>query len=141
MSNAKTGPGFFIQKGDGASPENFTTVAEVLDVKLNGQKLDMAEVTNQSSPGGWKEFKPSVKDPGSLEFDLNFQASEPTHGASVGLVADFINAQVRNWRVTLQDVPFWRFAGYVMEIPQNMPVNGALKGNFKIQITGAPVLA
>ena len=55
VSVATAGIGTLLQIGDAASPEVFTTIAEVLDISGPGLVSDLVDVTNMSSPGSFEE--------------------------------------------------------------------------------------
>jgi hypothetical protein len=142
MSGAIAGPGFLLLKGDGATPENFTTVTEVKDIKGPGITVDTTDVTNQSSPGGVEEVVTSIIRPGEVDFDCHFQPSDATHDAVTGLLADLNSRVLRHWRVIIPNqVRKWTFSGFVTGFAQNAPVGGVLIASLKIKISGPPVLA
>lgn len=142
MSGAIAGPGFLIQMGDGAAPENFTTVSEAKDLTGPTFKVDVTDVTNQSSPGGYEEKMPSIKRSGDATFDVHFQPSDATHDANTGLLAALNNRTLKNWRITIPNTAkMWRFAGYVTGLQAKMPVAGVMTGSITISIVGQPVLS
>jgi hypothetical protein len=142
MTSAIAGPGFLLSMGDGATPENFTTVAEVGASSFSGMTTDMVEATNQSSPDGYVEKVPTIHRPGEFDFDCNFLPSDGTHNAVTGLVAKK-NARTKvNFRAgNGSDPKVWTFAAYVVSIAPKFPVAGLLTSSIKLQITGKPVLA
>lgn len=143
MTKATAGPGFLIQMGDGANPENFSTVAEARDIKGPSLKADPHDVTNQSSPGGWDEYVVAVKRGGDVTFPVNWIPSDPTHNAQTGLLAAFNNRTLKNWKLLENDTSgkIWSFPAYVIGLDETHPVNGALEGAITLKISGQPVLA
>lgn len=73
MTDAKLGAGTRLQLGDGASPEVFTTVSEVLRVSAIGQSVGEIDVTNLDSTS--KEYIGSLPDGATVEFDCNWTGS------------------------------------------------------------------
>jgi Lambda phage tail tube protein, TTP len=140
MSGAVPGPGFLLQAGDGATPENYTTVAEVRDISGPEIKVDTHDVTNQSSPGGWAEFVPTIRRPGNVTFPVNYMPTNPTH---VKMLTDCVSKTLRNWRVTENDgtTNHWSFAGYVTGFKQTAPVAGVLTADVEIAVTGQPIMS
>jgi hypothetical protein len=69
-TNAKLGALSSLKLGDGASPEVFTTVAEVLRVGSIGQSASEIEVTHLSSTS--KEYIGGLSESSTVEFSLNF---------------------------------------------------------------------
>jgi hypothetical protein len=142
MSNATAGPGFLLQKGDGASPENFTTVAEVKDLNGPQDKTDTHDVTNQSSPNNTEEIIPGLIRPGTVAFDVNHLPDDPTQDAVTGLKADKDGRTKRNWRIVLPGTSKkWTFAGYITGLSWKGPVNGVSTYSCEIRLTGKATLA
>ena len=58
MSDAISGYGTLLKRGDGGAPEVFTTVPEVGSISGPSMETDEAEVTSHSSAasGAFKEF-------------------------------------------------------------------------------------
>jgi len=141
MSRA-SGPGFLLQVGDGGGPEVFTTVAEVKDIRGPEIKLDVIDVTNQSSAGGYEEVIPSIRRSGNVTFDCNFNPTDPTLDQTTGLLKDLNDRTLRNFRLLLNDADdqMWAFSGYVVGFDQTAPVAGVLNAAVTIKVSGPPVL-
>lgn len=143
MSNAISGPGFLLQLGDSAGQlGTFTTVAEVKDITGPAVSLDVIDVTNQSSPGGYEEIIPSIRRAGEVNFDVNFDPQSGTHDGATGLIYLANNKTKRGWRLQLQDPGnhYWAFDAYVIGFETKAPVAGVLTGTTKLRITGMPTL-
>jgi len=128
--------------GDGGSPEAFTTIAEVRDIKGPAMKTDIVDVTNQSSPSGYEEVIPTIRRSGEVDFDVNFVATDATHNGATGLIA-ILNAKTKkNLKLVHPDSTstYWTFSGYVIEFAEEDPVAGVMKASVKIKISGPPVL-
>lgn len=65
MSQAVAGPGWLLK-------HNGTTITEVIDISGPEQKAEKDDVTNQSSPGFYKEWTPTLLDGGDVSFSANF---------------------------------------------------------------------
>ncbi len=143
MSEARLGKGFLVQRGDGGSPENFTTVAEVLDADGPGLSADSVEATHQESPNYWREFIPGLKDGGEISFDVNHDPDNATHDATTGIVADFNNRTVRNWRVAFPSPSSktWTFPAFVTGFEPSNPVADRSTASVTLKVTGEPTLA
>lgn len=128
--------------GDGAAPENFTTVAEVKDITGPAQSTDVQDVTNQSSPGGYEEIAPTIRRSGEVDFDVNFIPGDATHNATTGMIAALNNKTKKNWYLQLNNIGanYWSFAAYCIGFQTKAPVAGVLAGTVKLKITGQPVL-
>jgi predicted secreted protein len=143
MTNAISGPGFLLQVGDSAGDAGtFVTVAEVKDITGPSVSLDVIDVTNQDSPGGYEEIIPSIRRAGEVDFDVNFDPGSATHDGTTGLVYLANNKVKRGWRLQLQDTAgtYWAFDAYVVGFQTKAPVAGVLTGTTKLRITGQPTL-
>lgn len=141
MSNAKPGPGFILQVDDGGGV-SFTTIGEVKDITGPGISVDIFDVTNQSSPGGYEEIVPTIRRPGEVDFDVNFNAGDATHDGATGLVYLANNKVKRTYRLYVDAAltNYWLFQGYVTGLGGKLPVAGVSTVTVKIKITGQPTL-
>lgn len=140
-SNAISAYGTLLKRGDGGSPETFTTVPEVRSISGPSMETDEADVTTHSSAasGAFREFILTLIDAGSVEFDINYVPSDPVH---IGLRNDFLNRTKRNWQLVLPGaVQTISFAGYVKTIPFEFPVDNAVTQKLTIRCTGAPTFS
>lgn len=143
MSNAISGPGFLLQVSATAGDAGpFTTVAEVKDITGPAVSLDVIDVTNQSSPGGYEEIIPSIRRAGEVDFDVNFDPQSGTHDGTTGLLYLANNKVKVGWRLQLQDPGnhYWAFDAYVVGFQTKAPVAGVLTGTTKLRITGQPTI-
>jgi hypothetical protein len=142
MSNAVSGPGFLLQLGSVAGDAgSFTTVAEVKDITGPSVSLDVIDVTNQDSAGGYEEIIPSIRRAGEVDFDVNFDPASGTHDGITGLVYLANNKVKRGWRLQMQtNSKYWSFDGYVVGLQMKAPVAGVLAASVKIRITGQPTI-
>ncbi|MDP9326497.1 MAG: hypothetical protein M3O87_08200 [Candidatus Dormibacteraeota bacterium] len=142
MTNATTGPGFILQMGDGAVPENFSNVAEVKDIKGVGGKTDMHDATNQSSPNNTEEVLPGLLRTGEVAYDVQALPDDPTHDGVTGLQNVWKNRTLKNYRLIIpRTTKKWTFGGYITEFLDNFPVNGIATTALKIKPSGLPVKA
>ncbi|WP_447979084.1 phage tail tube protein [Candidatus Nitrospira bockiana] len=136
-SNAIAAYGTLLKRGDGGSPESFTTVGEVKSISGPSTEVDSIDVTTHSSAaaGAYREFIPSLIDPGTVEFDLNYVPSDVTiHG----MRNDMVNRTKRNFQVVLPGgIQTISFAGYVMSFPLEFPTDDVAQASVTIKITGA----
>lgn len=137
-SSAISGFGTLVKIGDGGSPEAFTTIAELKNIKLPGVKNTIVEVTSHSSPGGIKERLAVLGEITEMSFDLNFIPTGATHSYTSGLLKDALNRTKRNFKVVLPDGggTTWQGAAYVEEFTPEAPVDGVLKASIKLTPAG-----
>jgi len=141
-SAATSGIGTLLKLGDGAGPEVFTTIAEVLDISGPGLTSDLVDITNMSSAGSWEESLPTILRSGEVTFAVNFLPVNVTHSQSAGLILDFKNRTKRNFQLVFTDSgnTTWTFAGYVTNVTPQMPVAGATTMDVTIKLTDQPTL-
>ena len=136
---AETAFGTLLRRGDGGTPETFTTIAEVEDISGPDMSVDMVDVTTQTSPGGWKQKLPTLLDGGSVTFSVNLLNSDATHNQSTGLQADMKNRTQRNYRLVFPDASYYGFAAFVNKFKPDAKVKDALKASIALDITGAVI--
>ena len=146
MSSARWAHGTELQRGDGAGSEAFTAVAEVTTLTGPNFTRETIDVTNHSSANGHREHLGSLKDSGDVSFwvkwppDLN---SAGGHGVSNGLLLDYSEGTVRNWKVKWNDASdtTFAFAGVITSMSTAAPIDGVLSADLTIKITSKPTLA
>jgi hypothetical protein len=84
-STGATGLGVQLKIGNGASPEVFTTVANVVSINLSGRSVEEVDFTHLLSSGGYREFRAGFKDPGELQFSLHYNPANATHNGTTGI--------------------------------------------------------
>lgn len=140
-SAAVSGFGTLLKRGDGGGTEVFTTIAEVRSIGALALTVELIDVTNHSSTGGYKELLPSFKDAGQVTADLNFLPSDATQSPTSGLINDFDNRTKRNFRIVFPNIAATTvtFAAYITNFSVNAPIDDRLSAALTLKITGAPV--
>lgn len=143
MTEAISAFGTLLKIGDGGSPENFTTIAEVKDISLSHFARDMIDVTTHSSTEGWREFMAGLKSGGEVTFEINFLPTDATHSYAAGLLHDWEGGTLRNFKIVLTDAgnTTWTFAAIVSDFVPKAPVSGALTAAVTLKLSGKPTLA
>ncbi len=138
MTDALSSFGTFLKMGDGATPETFTTIAEVGDIDGPDMSLATEEVTHHGSTNGWDEFVGTILSGGEVGFPINFLPSDPTHDASTGLQADMRNRTKRNFQIVYPDPGGngYQFGALVTGVKPKAPVKGKLSADIKLKISG-----
>ena len=143
MSNAVFALGTLLKIGDGAATsEVFTTIAEVSDIGGPELAQETVEVTNHSSPGGWREKIGGILDGGNVSLAINYQPTHATHNNTAGLVKDLRSRTKRNFELVFTDAgnTTWSFTALVTSFAPAEPIDGALTAEVTLEITGAPTL-
>lgn len=135
--------GTLLKIGDGATPEVFTTIAEVRDISGIDLELDTEEVTSHSSTDGWVEKIGTLLSMGPIKFGINWVPTGATHSFTTGLVKDMVNRTRRNFQLVLPNIgaTTWAFSAFVKAFSAKAPVKGELGADVTLDITGKPTLA
>ncbi len=134
-SNGISAHGTLLKRGDGGSPQTFATIAEVGDIDGPTLKAVMEDFTHHGS-GGYVERKPVLKDASQLKFQVHFISSDATHDKTTGLVADWGNKTLRDFKIYFPDSSGFSFSGYVEEIGFKAPVKGKLTADVTLSLSG-----
>lgn len=128
------GAGTVFSRGDGASPEVFTDVGDVLSVVGLGGVKDEVEITNLGSVA--KQFVSALSDFGEVQLELNWNPQDAEH---VLLRSDQEGSARVNYRVIWADVSSTQvdFNGEVMEFSISTEPNDAVKASVRIKLSGA----
>jgi len=92
MTSAVLGANSALQLGSGASPQVYTTIAEVLRCGPIGSTAPEVDVTNLDSTA--KEYIGGLPDGASVEFDVNFIAGNTQQEALRDGVGNTINLKM-----------------------------------------------
>lgn len=135
--------GTLLKLGDGASPEVFSTIAEVRDIDGPTLSAEEIDVTNHSTTGNYAESISGLLDAGTVSFDVNYLPANSTHDASTGLLAEFEAKTRSNYQMVLTDTAntTQSFAAYVQQFSMRFPVREQNQAAVIIRIVGAPTLA
>lgn len=139
-SNAKA----LWQRGDGATPEVFTSVAEVRRVGEINFSQKFAETTNTDS-GDWEEFIDTLKSAGSVDVEVNLLSDDVTQDDNTGVVADFLSSpqSKRNYRMVMsnQSSRYIQLPGFVENVKIGEGQQGsAMVMTFTFKFSGAPTI-
>lgn len=135
--------GIQLQIGNGGGPEVFTTIAELRDIDGPDMSMDTIDVSNQSSPGAWREKIAGLLDAGDITFDIAFVPTNATHNFSAGLLRDMTNRTRRNFRLVFPNAgaTTWTIPAYVTGFSPSGPVEDALTASITLTVAGQPTLA
>jgi hypothetical protein len=135
-TKAQIGAGTSLNRGDGATPEVFTSVGEIVGT-LKGPSLtrDMKDATNMSSPNQREEVIPGILKTGTVDFDVSYVRGNVQHA---GLVADIKNAVLRNFQLIFPDDPTnpVTFSAYVQKAELSVPVEDKRMLGLSLKISG-----
>lgn len=143
-TKAQIGIGVVLKRGDGASPEVFTALAELKGVKGPGARVSSEDATNFDSTNNYMEFIPGMIDPGELDLTLNFADG----AAYKTMQGDQVARAVHNYQLVwpagtasgLGASGKLAFAGFIMELEPSIDVTKIQGLSAKLKITG-PITA
>ena len=141
MSNAAMGAGAAFGIGDGASPEVYTDLAEVLSISPPSQAVDIIDVTHLKSTNRLREFIAGFIDPGDVSIEMNFIAGS---AADVAIRALEGLATTTNFRVTFPDGTSgsvtWIFAGFLSGYEPTVSPDDKMTANVTFKVTGVTTI-
>ncbi|WP_442803374.1 phage tail tube protein [Streptomyces pseudogriseolus] len=131
------GFGVQLQRGDGAATEVFTTIADVTSLNPPNISRETLDVTSHDSPNGWMQFLGSLKDPGEVSADVNYQPDK--HDL---LVSDFEDATPRNYRIVFPDADSttWEFPAILTAFEPETPYDDKATASLTWKVSGKPTI-
>ena len=136
-TQAKLAKGIQLKRGDGASPEVFTTIPEMLEIPESPAiTRDLVDVTNQDSPGTDKEYILGLGDGNEITAVCNYIDS----ATQEALRTDKENGTARNFQLLFtQFTPTLTasFTALVRSWTLGGGIGEAVKLTFVMKITGA----
>lgn len=98
-STGKAGIGVILQRGDGASPEVFATIANVTQISAGGVTVNMIDATHLDSPNFYSEFIPGLKTADEWTATIQWDPSDPTQDGTTGLRKQLEDRTSANFRM------------------------------------------
>lgn len=146
VSPAVSAYGTFIKRGNGASPEAFTTIAEVLSINGPSMEMETIDVTTHSTGEPWRQFVGGLLNAGEVSFDINFVPTDSTHNATDGLLNDMTERVQRNFQILFPDADLeddrttWEFTALVTSFQCTEAIDDVIKASVTLKLTGKPTL-
>ncbi len=126
-----------LKVAEESSPTGFLLVGEVGDINHGGETVEFAEFTHQQSTGGYREYKPTFKNGGEYTFSFNWTAD-----AQQKTLKDAYDASdILYFQIVYPNGKKHTFTAYVSNIGTSAPMNGPLKKNITLRVTGEIVEA
>lgn len=132
------GFGTQLRRGDNATPEVFTTIADITSLSPPGMSRETLDVTSHGSPDGWMEFIGGLKDGGEVSADVNYA---PTNHDF--LAADFSDRDPRTYQVVFPDqaATTWTFEAILTGFEPDAPYDDKLSASLTWKVSGKPTLS
>ena len=110
----------------------FVPIAEVSSISGPGMSRDMLDSTSLDSTGGYREFTPGLRNPGTIKLSLFF-----TNAGYQQMKSDFEDSSPQQYQIVLADTSATTlgFYGYVTDCPLTIP-EGIVTFDVTIQISG-----
>lgn len=126
--------GVVIARGDGASPEVFSTIGECTDFDGPSGQAAVIDATHFQSTA--KEKIIGLPDEGQVTIGGNFIGA---NAQQTGLRTDRNNRTLRNFKITLTDSPatVLTFAAYVLSFAISGAVDDKIPFSATLEISGA----
>lgn len=138
MSIAKISNGTLLKVGDGASPEVFTTVPEVMRLSGPSVRFDLLDVTSHDTVGFFREWIPGLADGEKVAATFNWRPSNTVHKS---LRMDAYARTLRNFKIVFPDSSdnTVTMATYIESTQPKADIGIQLTNDISLKITGAPV--
>ena len=118
---------------------NGVSILEVINIDLSGAKLDLVDVTNMNSVGGYKEWLPTLREGGEVSCSGNLIGITDL----ATLQTDFDGQVPQAWVITVSNpvVLTISFNAYVMDIGVKLAHDKQAIQDFKLKVTGPKVFS
>ncbi len=135
--------GSLFKVGDAATPEVFTTVAEVTDLDGPSFARDSIEVTNLDSTTGWREHIPGWREGDSITVSANWLPTNTTHDGTTGMYSHFTDNVNHNYQIVLPTAIGLTIAltGHITGFPISLPIDEQAQVDFEIKISGVVTIS
>jgi predicted secreted protein len=139
-TKAIAGVGTLFRRWTGTAWE---TVAEITNITGPSMSRETIDVTSLDTTGGFREFIPSFKDPGTVNLTMNF-----TQDGILAMNTDFNSALPTWYEIVLPDDSDGSslsaskptailFKGLVQELPLTIPTDAQVTMDVVIKVTGS----
>ena len=134
--------GTLLKIGDGASPEVFTTVAELRTISGPSFSADTIDVTTHNTPTPYRRFIAGLLDGGEVNFDINFIPTEATHGYTSGILKDMQDRARRNFKIVFPDTAAteWLLPTVITGFEMSSDPADVLMASVTLKVAGPPTL-
>jgi Lambda phage tail tube protein, TTP len=142
MSSATLATGTLLKVGDGASPEVFTTIAEI--ASLEAPELSRNEIDVSTHNVGEEEILTGMLRKGKINVTINYLPGNATHNYAAGLLKFIKDNTVKNYQFTWPASAgsgTWSFAAYVTNFKPLGGLDVARQAQVSLRIAGAITLS
>ena len=139
MADFETGLGSIFGVGDAASPQGFTALAKVVNMKPPSKSKADIEVTNLQSAGGYREYIAGLKESGECTVTVRCTAANITI-----IETEFARTAEWNYRITSNVTlnTIWTFAARLMDITYgDIIADDTLTAELRFKLTGQDTIS
>lgn len=130
---AMSGVGVRFMRGDGATAEAFTAVADINDIDGPNKTRNTIDTTALDTTGGYSTFITGFRDAGTVKFNMNF-----TNTGYDAMNDDFEDEDPHNYEIRIPDTEktCLQFSGLVTEIGMKIPKDDKISAPVTVKISG-----
>jgi hypothetical protein len=134
--------GCILQYSPTSSPIAYVTIAHQGTLTGLSMSVKIDDVTQQDSGAPYRDFVPTLIDPGTIAFDLFFQPGTTTHKAVLKLFtdrgADSTPGSLIPFNLIFSDAALttWTFNGFIADFKTSLPVDGVIKVAMTVRASG-----
>lgn len=130
--------GTLLKFGDGASPEQFTSIPEISKLSGPAIKFDLLDSTTHDTVGGFRTYLPGLADGDQVQAELNYRPSNAVH---IAVREDSYARVVSNFQMIFPDSADNQvdFSGFVSQLAPKADVGTILMASLNVKVTGEPV--
>ena len=138
-TQARSGFGALLKRGDGGGTEVFTTVAEVVDIREVSTTLATVDATHMESPSGHMEKIATLLEAGGVSVELNYRPGDTTQN---NLRADMLAKTLRNFQITIPgSSKVVSFAAFVTKAGPAFPHDNKMSQTIELTPSGVVTIA
>lgn len=132
-SQGMTHIGLLLYVGDGNSEETFELIAELTKAPDPDPTVEVADFTNFDSVNGVREKKPSLIDPGTMAFSVNWIKASYVKFRTLQFARSIVG-----WKFVHPDTAetVELIQGFVTKAKENLNLDGPSTIDVEIQLTG-----
>lgn len=134
-TSARIGHGGVFAQGDGANPEVFTALGEVINITVSGLARDAVDATHMASTDRFRDYIGGLRDAGEVTIEMNWV---PGGATETLLHAAFMDDDPVNYRITWPNADVWNFSAFLTGIDDEAPNDGKMSASVTYKITGKP---
>ena len=128
-----------FQIGDGATPEVFTTIAQVDSCDFSGSKVDTEDVTSADNTDGVRRYSDRLQDFGECTVEFWWDPTNPVHQQ---FHSAWIARGTHNFkRVNPGAFGTRSFSGIITSFDEKQVIDKGTKKSVKIKLSGLPTFS